>query len=370
MIISLFQKTGLENFKTNYMKNIIDLKEVLKNKRFVVYDFETNGLWIIGNRPIQFACVVIEGGKITHTENFYIKCDRPLSITIEQLTGITDEILEKQGIDIKDAFQRIDKIMNVPDTILVGHNIIMFDNKFLNFFMEKFGFKTYPKDSCFDTYGAYKARLKNEKIKEGETMGEFHRRCACSNNNNNGLRFRLEDACGFYKIEQAGSHNAVDDVGANANLFIKMLNEINDVRYNNPDKPEEVELNYVSKPINKQKLNEIKNKPIIKKITEDEKNQNELKRLMYLYYCCFHELAIKKQKEEFPDMFHPKDVLKLFQQYHPEIKNIKELIAVLDKIVKTAENCKWNDALWKFDEEYYMFDTVWMILAQTSDFGS
>jgi DNA polymerase III epsilon subunit-like protein len=205
-------------------------------------------------------------------------------------------------------------------------------------------------------------------MKNGETMGEFHRRCACTNNNNNGLRFRLEDACSFYKIEQKGRHNAVEDVNSNTQLFLKMIEEINSMKFSDSNMP--LETVVVTEDKNKNVKYNIKLQKKEQKNKGHEDNQNELKRLMYLYYSCFQEIYKNKDKRKYAEMFTPKDVLVYFKKYDPRIKDENDLVEILDNISKIAAKCNWNDALWQVDKNTYIFDIIWMNLAMSNEFGN
>lgn len=192
----------------------------MQKHRLFIYDFETNGLWMIGNRPIQVAIKVIEYDKSVINYNSYITCDRPLSVTIEQMTGITDQILAESGRPIKDVFKEISDLLHQPNTLVIGHNILRFDNLFLNHFMKLFGHPTIEKSQCFDTAGEMKAELIKLEHDVSMSRGEFHSKAL--GNRAKGVRYRLEDACEHYGIETKKTfHNAINDIEYTYQVFLK-----------------------------------------------------------------------------------------------------------------------------------------------------
>lgn len=98
------------------------------SNKFVVVDLETTGNSVKkGDRIIQFAAVVIENGRIIDQYSTLLCPNKPIPIFIEELTGLTDEM-------VKDAplFSEIaPKVMELLDgAFFVAHNVL-FDLSFL-----------------------------------------------------------------------------------------------------------------------------------------------------------------------------------------------------------------------------------------------
>lgn len=99
------------------------------NKNYAVVDLETTGTKRKENdRIIQFACSVIENGKITQNINFLINPEKEVSEHIIDLTGITNDQLIGQPV-FSDFAKRIIDLLK--DKIFVAHNV-NFDFPFLN----------------------------------------------------------------------------------------------------------------------------------------------------------------------------------------------------------------------------------------------
>lgn len=69
----------------------------MNNQRYVVIDVETTGNSPKkGDRIIQIALVVIENGQITERFSKYVNPNQPIPAFIEQLTGISNEMVENE----------------------------------------------------------------------------------------------------------------------------------------------------------------------------------------------------------------------------------------------------------------------------------
>ncbi len=95
---------------------------------FVVFDVETTGLSAVYDTIIELAGVKIHQGEIIDRFESFANPHRPLSDTIVQLTGITDEMVE-DAPEIGDVLKKFYEW--TKDTVLVAHNA-NFDIGFLN----------------------------------------------------------------------------------------------------------------------------------------------------------------------------------------------------------------------------------------------
>lgn len=95
--------------------------------RYTVIDVETDGVEVGVNHLIELGAVRMEENqqKEFHRLIFH---EKPLPIAITQLTGITDAMLQSQGMSLENALQEF--VAFVGDTPLVGYNID-FDMRFL-----------------------------------------------------------------------------------------------------------------------------------------------------------------------------------------------------------------------------------------------
>jgi ATP-dependent DNA helicase DinG len=106
-------------------------------RRFVVIDFETTGNSAAkGDRIIQIGAVAVEAGQITDRFSTFIQPGVPIPPFIEQLTGITDDM-------VKDApvFEEVaPKLLQMLEgAYFVAHNV-MFDYSFLQGELDRSGY--------------------------------------------------------------------------------------------------------------------------------------------------------------------------------------------------------------------------------------
>lgn len=194
-------------------------------KRLFIYDFETNGLWNPLNQPIQVCIKIVNKNGKTKEYNKYIKCPMPLHPDIVKLTGITDAKLRKHGEPIEKVFKEIDKLLRVKDTLVVGHNILTFDNLFLNYYLQYHEYKMITNDICFDTSAQTKADKIGETKEGGISWGKFHRSVLAKRKK--GVRHRLKDACDYYGIKKSKKfHTAKSDVDYTYKVFKKQIEKL------------------------------------------------------------------------------------------------------------------------------------------------
>lgn len=102
------------------------LSEFLSN--YAVVDIETTGLSPRFNEIIEIGAIKVVNNDIVDTFSTLIKPDNEIPENIERLTGITNDMVNHDGLDIKTALSNFSKF--VGDNIIVGHNA-NFDVNFL-----------------------------------------------------------------------------------------------------------------------------------------------------------------------------------------------------------------------------------------------
>ncbi|MCY9198045.1 ATP-dependent DNA helicase DinG [Bacillus atrophaeus] len=119
----------------------------MNKQRFVVIDVETTGNSPKkGDKIIQIAAVVIENGQITERFSKYINPNKSIPFFIEQLTGITNSMVENEQpfeAVAEEVFQLLD------GAYFVAHNI-HFDLGFVKYELNEAGFRL-PDCEVLDT---------------------------------------------------------------------------------------------------------------------------------------------------------------------------------------------------------------------------
>ena len=124
--------------KHNLIKNS-NSTELLKNGNYVIFDLETTSLNPRNGEIIEFGAIIVENFKAKDNLQFFVKPSQKISKFTTELTGITQDMLDKQAKfdNQKDAIIEIKKIFK--DYVLVAHNA-QFDIGFLNQKLTESGF--------------------------------------------------------------------------------------------------------------------------------------------------------------------------------------------------------------------------------------
>lgn len=180
---------------------------------YVVVDLETTGLDPSSDKIIEIGVKRVHLGQPNPPEAVLVRWPGlVLPQFIEDLTGITDKDLEKNGLPIEDALSWLtERISAWP---LVGHNIINFDRLFL----EKALNDCRPGlghlrqlDHYIDTAGLFKALLTGIGREEGESPSGWMLRVLSTKYY--GVRFSLDSACKHFGISiDLPAHRASGDV--------------------------------------------------------------------------------------------------------------------------------------------------------------
>lgn len=177
--------------------NIKETPECLKGKTFVVLDLETTGLNsspVSGNmdKIIEIGAFKIIDGEIRESFTTFINPERKLSEEIVNLTGITPDMVENAPTS--------DQVM--PDfykfcygSVLVGHNIVGFDYRFIDYYWSKLGY-------MFDR-------------KLMDTISLSQELLFLSN-------YKLNTVADRFNIT-FNHHRAIDDALATAKIFIELI---------------------------------------------------------------------------------------------------------------------------------------------------
>lgn len=176
-------------------------------KDLLVFDFETTGLDYNKCEIIEMGLLYFKNinGKYQEYKRYdiLIKQNEPLTEEIKNLTHITDELLESDGITKSEACQIFMENYS-KDMILCGYNVhfdLLFLKSFINYFNKDFVIT----NDVLDVMAMYK---------------DFYP-----------YRHKLEDAIKLLNVEGINSHRAIDDVAATYNLLVAICYDVR-TKYN------------------------------------------------------------------------------------------------------------------------------------------
>lgn len=180
---------------------------MLNKKEIVVFDFETTGLSPINDEILEIGAIkLVKNDKgeyeLTDEISVILNTSNPIPDKITEITGITVEMQNKNGITQEEGFHLLNALIN-PDTLLIAYNI-QFDLGFLMSFYRKYYAPNYQiKNDILDVMAIYKDRNK--------------------------YPHRLESALEKYNISLLNSHRALDDVKATFEVLRVMNNELSNI---------------------------------------------------------------------------------------------------------------------------------------------
>lgn len=179
---------------------------IASNSLIKIFDVETTGISNL-DRIIQFSGVALNPvtWEIVNSDSFYVNIGRKLSQTIIDITGITDEKLEREGIPEAEAYQRIRDFLG--EDAVSGYNV-SFDIGKVNTLFADFD-DIFSPINVIDVYKMVKD-LCDKSETENQKLGTMVN------------HFNLAGDLTF--------HNAIDDVIATARLlkhlyYTKMLSQ-------------------------------------------------------------------------------------------------------------------------------------------------
>lgn len=181
--------------------------------RIIVFDFETGGTNEKKHAITEMAMVSVDSVTLEIVDEFvcmFKPYGKEYTIEAEKITGITQELLEAEGLELDDAFDEIldffdEQNDNGLKPILSGHNIDAFDIPFLQ--------------KLFDD----KERKLERSVNLGTTLDTLKMsRIAFEE----AAVHTLGAACANVGIIFEDAHRALNDTKANAGLLIELLKRL------------------------------------------------------------------------------------------------------------------------------------------------
>lgn len=168
-------------------------KDIIKNKKYVVFDLETTGLSSDEDSITEISAIKIENGKMTECFNSFINPEKPIPEEVVKLTNITDEMVK----NAPKANEMIGDFLKFSEgCVLVAHNI-SFDIGFLNKIAYKCSYK-----------------IENE---QDDSLALARKKLPMLKNH------KLKTVADYLKVSLVGAHRAINDTLATAKVYLKLL---------------------------------------------------------------------------------------------------------------------------------------------------
>lgn len=102
---------------------------------YVLYDLETTGVSPTKDEVIEISAVKVRNGKIVDEFTTLVNPGKPIPRPASMVNGIHDDMVA-DAPSFEKALKEFDEF--IGEDVLVGHNIVRFDNKFINRDANKF----------------------------------------------------------------------------------------------------------------------------------------------------------------------------------------------------------------------------------------
>lgn len=190
---------GLEGYLVNDSEKLIRIKDKIYSfdDEYVIFDIETTGLSNIYDRITEIGAIKIKEKKIIDSFSSLVNPQMSIPNKITELTGITNEMV-KDSPAIKDILPEFLKF--IGDSPLVAHNA-SFDIGFIRQNAKKLGYSI--ENTAVDTLMLSRILLKHLK------------------------RHRLNIVAKDLNVSLENHHRAVDDAMATTEIFIKLVDIMN-----------------------------------------------------------------------------------------------------------------------------------------------
>ena len=167
-------------------------------KEYVVFDLETTGTSCISDEVVEISAVKVSNGQVVDEFTTLVNPQMPIPFWATDVNGITDDMVSDSPTF--DAALK-EFLSFVGDMILVGHNIHMFDMKFICRDAQKYFEQTVGND-YIDTLPI--ARMYLPQL-------EHH---------------TLSDLADYYDISSDGAHRALFDCRMNQQIYERLGEEM------------------------------------------------------------------------------------------------------------------------------------------------
>ena len=175
--------------------------------KIVYFDVETSGLDFEVDRIIELAFLYVEDGGLVKRFDEFVKVDFEVSDEVQDLTGISNEMLVSEGLDESVVADELFSVLS-EDTLLIAHNC-QFDLNFIYQLLCRY----YSVSNIDDLFS---------KCLWLDTLTVFKDRKS--------FPHRLESMVEYYGVDVGdGFHRAIFDVRALAKCVVALNNERNDL---------------------------------------------------------------------------------------------------------------------------------------------
>ena len=332
-----------------YLKPSNQLNSPVDGLTFVVVDLETTGGGTKNHRIIELGAVKIHNRKIIETFETFINPERDIPDYVTKITGINIRMLEgaPRIQEVIPGFLRF-----LGNHVLVAHNL-SYDLGFMNASLFRMGYK--------HLYNLTLCTLELSRLLLPEIKNH-----------------KLEDVTGYFNIQIARRHRALDDARGTALLLIEFIEMLEEAGVNTFEKitdllPQKKRLDVSELMVNKHDIHALADKPGVFRMVDSHGEiiyvnsaDNVRKRVRDLFYAKEKEQTMLMKQmvrqvakiEQIPTSSHIKaklDANNLMDIYHPKFNLLQKTGAPMLLVTETINGLQTEIAHEFFPQrgEYY-----------------
>lgn len=211
------------------------LRYNIADKKFIVFDFETEGLNLFKSKPWDVAWAVYNGYNLVEKFQYYINWPNlKVSVGAAMTTGFNKEVVEKNATDAKIVIDKLDSFLYDSEYLVIGANIIHYDVFIHNVARNLVGKTTDFSylDRIIDTNAiakAFKLGVKPPKEKFDfipfqYRMLNYIKKGLKTSNSIMAKEFNLQ-------VDETKLHGALYDVELTAAVFFQLMNNVELIDY-------------------------------------------------------------------------------------------------------------------------------------------
>lgn len=188
---------GMEAYLVDDSKQVVTFERGQTfEDTFVVFDVETTGFSARKNQMIEIGAVKVQQGELIDSYQTFLNPQEPIPYNIQMLTGINDAMVMEAPL-VEEELSNF--LAFCGDSVLVAHNA-KFDYGFLEEKARKQGVNV--SNTYLDTLSLARTMLPNKS------------------------KYTLDSVAKEYKIVNQHHHRAIDDANATAQIFLRMVKEL------------------------------------------------------------------------------------------------------------------------------------------------
>lgn len=210
------------------------IKEIEYPNSYVVWDLETTGLDAKTNDIIEIGVMVVDNGATIEEKSWLLNHGKDIPEEIVRITGITKELIDREGVTPENAMREALSILNFTDNKCpnLTHNGIKFDIEFfVNQAVKNIGFVYDQIDrldknirgNSIDTAVLFKGMKLGMKRNWNESFHDYAERVMSIYAK--GVRYNVGACCDDLEISRVGvvQHRALADCYLTNEIYKKLL---------------------------------------------------------------------------------------------------------------------------------------------------